>query len=572
MKKSSQYRYDSGGYWSVLFLLLFLPCLVAYFNPDDCELTEWQLFTNGVFITLLFCATYYLTVKLTGLSLFFRRVLTGCALFLFTVIVFFPVKPGEQTGFQVLSVLDFGVLLDLIKYLGLAAIIFLAATHSRSQELTRIILNGCGAVAVAFLLFFIVQGAMYGKQTKQLLWKRFHEDQVDGKAFIEFGAEKNVIILLWDAVQGKVVEEILNQSPEYKHLLEGFEFFPNAVSSAPLTWRSLPMIYSGRFRENPSINNDIIRKTMYEDSFFSDAKDNGYRVSCKGVRPDLSIGGFSDYESYLKLNSDKSSVYVAKKYLAFLYVCSKRIFPLIVQNMTVPVVQKIRGLLLSKGEEANDKRKSVDYYSKKLANHIDSNKLMKGNYPNKLSYFHFRLAHEPYKTPLGTGYTKEHAKTPFSYCVFTATPEILDKLKELGIYDKSLILVISDHGARVPTTSKGLKINGSKEYDLSAKGFSRYPPGAYNPLVMVKQPFAQGPLKINNGNVLLTDIRDVINVYMNDGTVGEQNLPQIAGEGDRKVKLIVTVDPEIENIASTHVVVEFVGGLKNIPQELSNIQ
>ena len=446
--------------------------------------------------------------------------------------------------------------------------------HKKLASLAKTSLIGSGLIGVVFILYACIYGGFYGLETKKLLWKVFESDQKDLSAFKELGTEQNVIIILWDGMEGKIVEEIFAENPNAKNKFDGFMFFPNAIGSAPLTWRALPTIYSGKFHVTRSANFKIIRKIMYTDSFFLDAKRNGFRVASRGLKPTISIGGFESFESFYKNNDRMSDSYLIK-YLLFLNACQKRVTPLIFQRLFSPLINTFR--MMRERDAKTNKRNAIrngggkknrkEYYVREIQKDMHLNELRKGAFSKKLLYYHSIIPHEPYIADFGAGYSKEHAKAVFSYILLDATPYVFSKLKELEIYDSSLIFVISDHGARMPETSEGIKV-GKSTFELSYTGNSRFPAGAYNPLLMVKPPFAKETIKISNNPAMLIDIKKVILNYMQGGNIYSETLFNLDKINKREIKLIVTINPKTEKSLDTHAFLKFSGSLQDIPDHL----
>jgi hypothetical protein len=99
---------------------------------------------------------------------------------------------------------------------------------------------------------------------------------------------------------------------------------------------------------------------------------------------------------------------------------------------------------------------------------------------------------------------------------FTMTGQFVDKLKQFGIYDNSLIIVFGDHGhPSVPFTSSLTEDQSfvlRKFHDVSG-----YRLGLYHPLLMVKPPRRTGMLEFNDNAHTLIDFRKTLNEFMTGG-------------------------------------------------------
>jgi arylsulfatase A-like enzyme len=86
--------------------------------------------------------------------------------------------------------------------------------------------------------------------------------------------------------------------------------------------------------------------------------------------------------------------------------------------------------------------------------------------------------------------------------------KLINKLKNEGVYDNSLIIFTSDHGYEYfiqPSQYQGQKYLGSM---INTRGFSSG--SRYWPTLMLKLPNAKGPMNINSTPVELIDIMPTI--------------------------------------------------------------
>jgi hypothetical protein len=233
----------------------------------------------------------------------------------------------------------------------------------------------------------------------------------------------------------------------------------------------------------------------------------------------------------------------------------------------------IRGLYAYLPGNGKVKKIKRNNYDGILSRTIPFQQFRMGNFPNKLYYYHSLITHEPYYIPekglKGLSNSPEHAQRVFSFVLLKATVSIFDKLKQLGIYDNSLIFVVADHGGREPETSVGIMV-GNSPLDLSYTGFSKYPAGAYNPLLMVKKPFAKGPLKTLKNPAMLSDIRSVISAYVKGSTLDFETLFNLSNIQKRDIKLMIRVNPKARRPLDPYIVKEFSGSLQDIPGHLAN--
>jgi len=555
--------YDLGFCFTTFFYFVLLPVLVWSFNQDDTESAARILIVAGLAISCLLSSFYLILGSLFKIPEAVKKFFTATALFLFVMTIFFPSNTGTLDGLKEDLSLGFAVYSDLLKYILILIIIFLFVFHHKSASFAKKSLLGCAVVGAAFVLYVWIAGFYSGVEIKKMFWETFETDQKDPAAFIELGTDKNVIIFVWDGLEGKIAENIFDDNLAARDMFDGFMFFPNAISSAAMTLRSLPIMYSGTFQMSKSTNFNIIRKIMCSNSFFLDAKKNDFKVSAKGAYPSISIGGQESLEDFSRSNMQDNKNFSAK-YIWFLNICNKRVTPRITKRLSRFLLNTIRGFTASSPRSSKTTKSKKRQYGRKFSSTISVNQLRIGNFPNKLSYYQSLLTHEPYVTENGSGYSLKYAQSVYSFALLKATGSLFSKLKQLDIYDSSLIFVIADHGGREPETSAGVKV-GNSPFDLSHKGLSIFPAGAYNPLLMVKKPFARGPMKTLGNPAMLTDIRSVILAYIKGTAMDNEILFNLDDIQKREIKLIIQTDPK----AGHEIVKTFDGSLQDIPRQLT---
>lgn len=552
--------YDIGFPLLALYFFVLLPVLISFLNPDDTELHSLHIFSVGILITLLLSVIYSGVNLLLKIPEILKKTFIALSLFVFIKIIFFPTQTGLIDGLKKETTIDFNIFIDLFIFILLLIFVIVFLFHKKTDKFKKPLIIATFAIAFIIVIFSIFS-ADSNLSVKKMLWDSFETDMKDKSAFTEFGTEKNIIIILWDGIQGTIAESAFADSPRAMYDYDGFIFYPYAIGSGPLTTRILPVLYSGEFKMYYAQSHKIISKIMYNNSFFIDAKEHGFRVASKGLWPAITIGGFNNFNQFQKLKSVKKGT-TFSKYLFFLYASQKRITPKIVQSIILPWINKIRKA--QEDDKDNTTSAGKDNLVEKMEEYFDIQKFKLSNYKKKLLYLHPLFAHEPYCNKSTCNYSTQNAKYVISCALINVTVSLFKKLKELGIYDSSLILVISDHGSRVAETSKGIRV-GKTEYDLSYTGISRYPAGAYNPLIMVKKPFSKGKMKVSYKPAMQNDIRSFISAYLNNKDFKNEPLLYYKNVSERDVQLILTIDPKQGKSLETHTFIHFKGTLENIP-------
>jgi len=118
-------------------------------------------------------------------------------------------------------------------------------------------------------------------------------------------------------------------------------------------------------------------------------------------------------------------------------------------------------------------------------------------------------------------------------------------LQQLGVYDNSLVIFVSDHGYNILQRMKAMPAD--EDYALAPFGNGVYV-GQYEPLLMVKKPGAHGTFEYDDDAVTLLDLRKSLLEFAAPGSAGpmdgfnflgadkgspNRTVPVIKFEGDR---------------------------------------
>ena len=231
--------------------------------------------------------------------------------------------------------------------------------------------------------------------------------------------KENVIILIADAVDNAFIKEILNDNPDFFNDYNDFTLYTDTCCVYDYTGRSLQqMLYGYTFK-------DGTERTV---PFMERLKNNGYRILSFSYN---SISGPDNPSQYIDnyVYSEKA-VLIRKDRIRDNYwkVTSYQLFPCMFKH-------------LSKVDKVNfDNCLDINFVTR---NNVTENEVFDKNLNlsmNPISdkcfiYQHIDGAHYP-----SDDYVKD---TMYSLTIFK---KYIAQMKELGVYDDSVIIIAADHG------------------------------------------------------------------------------------------------------------------------------
>jgi len=311
-----------------------------------------------------------------------------------------------------------------------------------------------------------------------------------------YSSQKNIIIIYADMLQGSTSRNFFKENPAVFNQLEGFTIYPNAVSPFPFTSYSLPAFLSGKIYAR-SQKDDFKDNLQYaqEDSFITDAINKGF---------DPQIVGLKNLKLYSKQKNLYNGFSGAHLSQSLVRATIKRIFKLNLQFESKTENEQMIGLKKLSLEVMN---------AMKSGNLIDSKPI--------ITMVHNFIPHTPIYFPNSNKEDNtEKSFNPNNYYeelnfFYINLNQLFDKLKEIGVYDNSLIMVFGDHGhfiSREMSLYKfPLKKNETPGYET---GPWERTIGMYNPLIMIKPPLSSPKPIISNSGISITNIREIINKFI----------------------------------------------------------
>ena len=94
-----------------------------------------------------------------------------------------------------------------------------------------------------------------------------------------YSEEDNFIILLLDATDSVMYNEIVESNSKYKTSLKDFTYYPDTISGYPFTRDSIPFILSGMWNNNENDFKDYYIKAMDSSPLIKELKSKKYNIN-----------------------------------------------------------------------------------------------------------------------------------------------------------------------------------------------------------------------------------------------------------------------------------------------------
>jgi hypothetical protein len=312
-------------------------------------------------------------------------------------------------------------------------------------------------------------------------------------SLLEWSRRGNVLVLVLDAFQSDVFEDVLQAEPHLRDELDGFRYYRLASSTAPTTYLSVPTIHGGFvYRPGQSIL-DFYREAVVEGSVLNRLATAGYRTSYSLLMRECprSVG---DCTATVELARTRVEV-LATEATQLVDLGLYRILP---DAPREAVLRQGRGpvaVLIGWTPMVESALVQVAALER-----LRSASTVTDSAPTA-KMVHTTLTHPPGVlradcSPRGERRFDREAVRLQSQCALRQVVGLIQRLRSDGVYDVSTIVILADHGYTFEST----RVVDSKDPKF------RRMVGSFNPTVLVKPAGARGPLTTSEAPIEIPDL------------------------------------------------------------------
>jgi len=370
-------------------------------------------------------------------------------------------------------------------------------------------------VTQAAVLLFIIQ-------TAQVVYAGFsHSDRSAPPTKIaqletleqlaSFSAHQNILHIVLDGFQSDFFDELIQHpqiGEDYHSKLSGFTFYRETLGIFPFTRFAVPAFLSGQLYKNEQPKNEFSSQSIAGDSLLNAA----------GVaRMELDIAS-PEYWAQLYINADVTHSYVIPEgghgtEFEFRLANTTRLLDLALFRVAPHFLkQKIynnQRWLLTPMLMDSEYLQFLYFAHTEFLNQLVEKMAVNRTTPT-YKFFHVMNTHNPMVVDGECNYaggalqTNRNTLLNQSKCTVDTVVRLLDKMKQLGVYDNSLIILHGDHGGWVRHRDyQPEQVNQQQEIPFWAVSLG-------SPLLAIKPPGAKGALVTSDRLASITDIADTV--------------------------------------------------------------
>jgi len=326
-----------------------------------------------------------------------------------------------------------------------------------------------------------------------------------------FSAAGNIVHIVLDGFQSDIFEEMVTDSKQYRDALQGFTFFKEATTSSSVTYLSVPSFMSAttyqnhvpvwRFRQDALEGSNIVKVLA----------NAGYQVDIASAT-DFLAKFHSDALYYRVPHPFRGKEQTEKWHAGFmldlsLFRCAPHFIKRTIYNQQAWLVSSM--ILGRSGLQFKH------YSGTEFLRHFTEESSL-GREEPVYKYIHIITPHPPLVVAEGNfpaekplERTRENYKRQAAYTLDRVVT-FLDKLRALAIYNHSMIIIQSDHGAGY---SFEMQEAGSGRWIDSLKSDLKVWGGVL-PLLMIKPAESRETLRVSEAQVELNDLPATITALL----------------------------------------------------------
>lgn len=308
-------------------------------------------------------------------------------------------------------------------------------------------------IAVVLIAMQSVSAVLASRQASEPPSHHYFTELPDGQ--FSFSPEQNAVVLVLDAFQSDVFQQVMEANPEYSDDFQGFHFFRNTLSGYAKTYPSIPLMLTGEWYENDQPITGFLRDAYLDDSLPVRLRDQGWDVRLypyfeRTVHYDESVA-----DNFVRSLSpaDRMSAFGEFSDVGVFRALPHILKPLWLNDHEWRMRGWLSALSVSESVEGREAesgpRSSHQHEGLRWLENIETLSDTGAGAP-AFRFYHLLMPHAPHLVneglemevlPLNQEGYRRHA-----HATVNLIRRFLDRLRALEIYDDTLVIIASEHG------------------------------------------------------------------------------------------------------------------------------
>ena len=258
------------------------------------------------------------------------------------------------------------------------------------------------------------------------------------KDLFTMSTDKNLIILLLDAVDARTFSDVIKSDEKYVEIFEDFTAYDNTVGAYPSTRESIPYILTGVWYENQECFDEYEKKAYAQSPLFCSLQKQGYNIGIYETDLVLKDEGKEQFENVIVCERSVTSYWDFARWQ--IQMVGFKYAPYDLKRFCFVNPAAFNTLKVSPNGEDAFSDNNLVFYEKTKQEKIEfaENKCFK--------FIHIEGGHVPFQYDENVNIVSGGTYEDNLKACLTITETYLEKLKSNGVYDNTAIIVMADHG------------------------------------------------------------------------------------------------------------------------------
>jgi len=364
---------------------------------------------------------------------------------------------------------------------------------------------------LAIIFYQVVMVCILTVRKPEIWYRHVASSQAPPEKIFEFSTRQNVLHILLDQFGSGLFDDVLRENNSIAGRLDGFTWFRSMTTSSHVTTISVPSYLSGNIYSNNMPVMDFFRENYDTNNIYDALYRKGFDLDI--VNQPAFLKHRNIFTNYYNIPTPYNTQSRFQTYLynsSFLFDLSLfRCTPFFLKNL----VYNDQSWLFSSLTLPAKFRKYEHYSANEFLLEMSAQASVKRNKP-VYKYLHLMTPHPPLVVGSDQQFAgevlPETEDINFKYqAVYTLNNllGLLDRMKSIGLYDSTLIIIHSDHGS-------GIRFTMQYPDGRSGNNHGVLPSDAFLPVFLIKLPGEHGPLKTSTAQGQLTDLPATLCKYL----------------------------------------------------------
>jgi len=301
-------------------------------------------------------------------------------------------------------------------------------------------------------------------------------------------------VVLLDGLQSDIAARLFAQHPSLRATFDGFSFYPDTLGAAPTTFLALPAIHSGEVFTGETTPGEYFTRAIASQSFVTRFAGAGYAASLVNPLEGICPAGATTCTAATEILGNASQ----QRWRETLRLYDLSLFRIVPFRAKSWVWDRGRWRLSRRRGLSQEAGRVLDDLAilRRTAEQVFVAPASKPS----LKIIHSLATHTPFvinedcETMDAPDFSKAATQ---ARCALEAAAHLLQGLRRIGVYDRTVILILADHG-----------LNAGSYPDPAANGEDvwRRRIGSANPLFLFKALDSRGSLRIDTAAVSAVDV------------------------------------------------------------------